>query len=226
MASHACGHFDGKEWTKSDWLQEFAAFRHVIENAYALNGISPEPPEWRAIAAEAVSGFRAPYLSTSSALFAALAEAGYRYDASSVSRGPVRPEDAGGLLRFSLPLIPEGPAGRPVIAMDYNLYARHSGAKEKPELKAEYAERTYQAFRAAFLKQYEGERIPLQLGYHFTLMNDGAYWDALERFAEEVCIKPDVECISFRDYVERTLPAPRSEEPARAAGPPQTGKSS
>jgi hypothetical protein len=34
-------------------------------------------------------------------------------------------------------------------------------------------------------------------------MNDGAYWHALERFAGEVCTKPDVECISYRDYVSR-----------------------
>ncbi|MEV8722603.1 hypothetical protein AB0V78_33025 [Mesorhizobium ciceri] len=34
-------------------------------------------------------------------------------------------------------------------------------------------------------------------------MNDSAYWHALERFAGEVCIKPDVECISYCDYVSR-----------------------
>jgi len=68
---------------------------------------------------------------------------------------------------------------------------------------SEFADRTYQAFRAAFDKQYAGDRIPLELGFHFTLMNDGAYWNALERFAGEVCVKADVECISFRDYVAR-----------------------
>ncbi len=46
------------------------------------------------------------------------------------------------------------------------------------------------------------ERIPLQLGFHFTLMNDGAYWKALERFAEEVCVKADVVCTSYGDYLE------------------------
>ena len=46
-----------------------------------------------------------------------------------------------------------------------------------------------------------GERMPLQLGFHFTLMNDGAYWRALERFAEEVCVKPDVVCVSYGDYL-------------------------
>ena len=45
--------------------------------------------------------------------------------------------------------------------------------------------------------------MPLQLGFHFVLMNGGAYWRALERFAEEVCAKPDVACISYRDYLAR-----------------------
>jgi peptidoglycan/xylan/chitin deacetylase (PgdA/CDA1 family) len=220
IGSHACGHFDGKAWTRADWLAEFSAFRHVLENAYALNGIAPEPPDWRAFAAKAVVGFRAPYLSTSKALYSALAEAGFRYDASGVSKGPAMPEAAGGIMRFSLPLIPEGPKGRPVIAMDYNLYARHSGAAERPEEKSAFAERAYQAFRAAFERQYEGKRLPLQLGFHFTLMNGGAYWDALERFAGEVCVKTDVECISFRDWTQRQA------APAVPATPAPAGKNS
>ena len=202
IGSHACGHFDGKDWTKADWLAEFAAFRHVLENAYSLNGIAPEPADWRTFADRAATGFRAPYLSTGKAMYAALAEAGFRYDASGVSKGPVEPQAADGVLRFSLPLIPEGPKGRPVIAMDYNLYARQSGAVERPQEKKAFEERAYRAFRAAFERQYEGGRVPLQIGFHFTLMNDGAYWDALERFAGEVCVKADVACVSFRDWAE------------------------
>jgi hypothetical protein len=90
-----------------------------------------------------------------------------------------------------------------VIAMDYNLYVRHSGGFERPSKADEFANRTYDAFRAAFDKQYAGTRIPLELGFHFALMNDGAYWNALEHFAGEVCVKQDVECISFRDYISR-----------------------
>ena len=202
IASHGCGHFDGKDWSKADWLKEFASFERILENAYSINGITPEPASWRDIA-HAVVGFRAPYLSTSKGLYEALPEAGYHYDASGVSTGPVEPPTSGGLTRFSLPQIPEGPNSRPVIAMDYNLYVRHSGGFERPSQAAEFSERTYQAFRAAFDKQYQGKRIPLVLSFHFTLMNNGAYWNALERFADETCVKADVECISFRDYVAR-----------------------
>lgn len=202
IASHGCGHFDGKDWSKADWLKEFASFERILENAYSINGITSEPKGWHDVA-HAVVGFRAPYLSTSKGLYQALPEAGYHYDASGVSKGPVEPPTGGGLTRFSLPQIPEGPSGRPVIAMDYNLYVRHSGGFERPSQAVEFSERTYQAFRAAFDKQYQGRRIPLVLSFHFTLMNDGAYWNALERFAGETCVKADVECISFRDYVQR-----------------------
>lgn len=203
IGSHGCGHFDGKDWSKADWLAEFGAFEHILENAYSINGIAPEPRGWRDFARHEVVGFRAPYLSTNKALYQALPRAGFLFDASGVSKGPVQPPTSNGITHFSLPQIPEGPSSRPVIAMDYNLYVRHSGGFERPSMAGEFAERTYDAFRAAFDKQYQGKRLPLELGFHFTLMNDGAYWNALERFAGEVCVKADVECISFRDYVSR-----------------------
>lgn len=202
IGSHACGHFDGKAWSKADWLAEFASVRRIFENAYAINGI-PEPADWRDFAHHALIGFRAPYLSTGKALYEALPEAGFQYDASGVSNGPAVPPTLNGTTRFALPLIPEGPKAKPVVAMDYNLYVRHSGGTEKPAMAGEFTGRAYQAFRAAFDTEYNGKRLPLELGFHFTLMNNGAYWDALERFAGEVCVKADVECISFRDYVGR-----------------------
>ena len=206
IASHACGHFDGKGWSKADWLKEFASFRRILGEAYAINGIDGEPQDWKSIAG-AVSGFRAPYLSTSAALYGALQTAGFNYDASGISQGPVEPHAAGGVERFALPQIPEGPKARRVIAMDYNLFVRHSGGFERPDEAAAFQERSYEAFKAAFDTQYEGGRTPLQLGFHFTLMNDGAYWRALERFAGEVCVKADVVCTSYADYLKRELPA-------------------
>jgi hypothetical protein len=106
-------------------------------------------------------------------------------------------------VQFALPTIPEGPSNRRVIAMDYNLYVRHSHGKEDVAHASGYEERAYRAFHAAFERQYDGERIPLQIGFHFTLMNGGAYWRALERFAADVCTRPDVECISYRDLAQR-----------------------
>jgi peptidoglycan/xylan/chitin deacetylase (PgdA/CDA1 family) len=201
IASHGCGHFDGKNWSKADWLAEFASFSTILRDAYAINGIAGEPTNWRKFAESEISGFRAPYLSTSKTLYAALAEAKFDYDASAISRGPAEPETAGGVIRFALPQISEGPASRRVIAMDYNLFVRHSGGLERAGEAAAFEARALEAFRAAFEVQYAGERIPLQIGFHFTLMNGGAYWRALERFAEEVCVKQDVECLSYEAWL-------------------------
>lgn len=203
IASHGCGHFDGANWSEADWNKEFSEFRRITTNAYKNNNIAGEPSGWKALVDE-ISGFRAPYLVTSKSLRHALINNGYRYDASAVTSGPIEPKSSDGIFSFGLPLIAEGPSNRPIIAMDYNLYVRHSKGKEVPEQSAQFEERTYKAFRASFDKQYEGERIPLQLGFHFVLMNNGAYWRAMERLVGEVCSKADVTCTSYQNYLAKT----------------------
>ncbi|MGN6769755.1 MAG: polysaccharide deacetylase [Rhizobiaceae bacterium] len=203
IASHGCGHFDGAKWSKADWSTELKEVRTIFRDAWTINDVPYEPSGWKQFAETGIVGFRAPYLSTSTGLDAALAGEGFLYSASGVSRGPQMPFERGGLVQFALPTIPEGPSNRRVVAMDYNLYVRHSHGKEDIAHAADYEERAYRAFQAAFENQYDGERIPLQIGFHFTLMNGGAYWRALERFAGEVCTKPDVECISYRDLARR-----------------------
>lgn len=206
IASHGCGHFDGKDWSAADWRSEFDAFSGILRDAWTINGIPFEPTAWRQFAASEVVGFRAPYLSSSDALDRALADGGFRYDASRVSRGPAEAGEKGGVVRFSLPLIPEGPEARPVIAMDYNLFVRHSGGLERPSEAAAFEERALNAFSAAFEEQYQGDRIPLQIGFHFTLMNDAAYWRALERFARETCRLAEVRCVTYRELAEIAFP--------------------
>lgn len=202
MGSHGCGHFDGKDWSVADWQSELTQFRDIVESAYSINGISPEPAHWPAIA-RSIRGFRAPYLSTSKAMYRALSDSGFSYDASSVSRGPVAPNLDAAPIRFSLPQIPEGPSERNVLAMDYNLFVRHSGGEERPDRGDVYEARALQAFRKAFDGQYDGDRAPLELGFHFSLMNGAAYWRALERFTEETCGKPQVACVTYAEYLRR-----------------------
>jgi peptidoglycan/xylan/chitin deacetylase (PgdA/CDA1 family) len=203
IGSHACGHFDGSNWSRTDWNAEFKSFRTILDNAYSINGIDGEPDGWRHFVDTEIRGFRAPYLSTGKALYEALADSGYAYDASGISRGPGQPAAEGSIIRFALPQIPEGPRSKPVIAMDYNMFVRHSGGFERDDKDATFENRAYDAFQKAFLAEYMGKHTPLELGFHFTLMNGGAYWRALERFAEDVCGKPGVACVSYRDYIAR-----------------------
>jgi peptidoglycan/xylan/chitin deacetylase (PgdA/CDA1 family) len=198
ISSHTCGHFDGKDWTAADWTAEFNTFHDVMTDAWKTVGAgSEEPAGWRNFVATRITGFRAPYFSTSPGLVEAERRAGIRYDASLVTKGPMMPEEKGGLIRFGLPLIPEGPSNRPIIAMDYNLFIRHSGGIDNPSSSAEFEERAYSAFKAAFDKEYDGDRIPLQIGLHFVEMNGGAYWRAMERLVTAVCGKQDVACVSY-----------------------------
>lgn len=201
IASHGCGHFDGKDWSQKDWAQELSEFKRIVLNSYQKNDIQDEPAEWQNFVNNQIHGFRAPYLSDGKPVQQALRDNGYLYQASGVSNSPKAPDNLNGLYSFDLAMIPEGPAQRPVIAMDYNLYIRHSKGEEQPEKSKEFEERSYQAFKNAFNKQYEGQREPLQLGFHFVLMNDGAYWRAMERLAQEVCIKEDVKCTTYSQYL-------------------------
>lgn len=214
IASHTCGHFDGREWSKADWQQEMRSFRSVLGSAWGdLGAPEKEPPGWRDFVKADIKGFRAPYLSTSAALTEAERAEGFTYDGSGISKGPMPPTRENGVLMFGLPLIPEGPEHRNIIAMDYNLFIRHSAGVENPSRSAEFEERAYQAFHAAFDRQYQGDRIPLQLGFHFVEMNGGAYWRAMERLATEVCQMQDVACVTYGEAI-RALSERKSQTPS------------
>jgi len=203
IGSHACGHFDGKAWTKAEWKQEFNHFDHVLLGAWKNNDFAEfEPKEWVDFVENDIKGFRAPYLSVGSGLVPALKAKGFAYDASLISKGPATAEKTSGITRFALPRIPEGPEGRLVIGMDYNLYVRHSAGLNSPGRAKQFEARTLDAFRHAFKEQYDGARAPLQLGFHFVEMNGGAYWDALDAFLTETCGKPDVACVNYAQAIE------------------------
>jgi peptidoglycan/xylan/chitin deacetylase (PgdA/CDA1 family) len=203
IGSHACGHFDAKDWSKADWATEFAAFDRTLLSAWKENGAADkEPAGWADFVSNDIKGFRVPYLSAGSSLVPALTAHGFVYDASLVSKGPANPVNDDGLMRFALPRIPEGPSGRLVIGMDYNLYVRHSKGRDDLGNAATYEARTLKMFRDAFDAEYQGDRIPLQLGFHFVEMNGGAYWNALDTFLTETCSKPDVACVNYAQALD------------------------
>ena len=166
IGSHGCGHFDGKDWSKSDWLNEFAQFDTALADAWTANG-GEAPSGWARFAKTGIRGFRAPYLATGDGLFSALESSGFAYDASTVSNGPVAPDFRKPTARFALPLIPEGPKQRAIIGMDYNLFVRHSAGLETPSRSEEFEERALEAFRAAFEAEYLGRRRAAAAGVSF-----------------------------------------------------------
>jgi peptidoglycan/xylan/chitin deacetylase (PgdA/CDA1 family) len=202
ISSHACGHFDGRQWSEADWAAEYATFHATLKNAW--KGVDLEEPKgWQDLVDRGIHGFRAPYLSATAGadMISAEKKAGFSYDASLVTKGPAMPVEEGGIIRFGLPLIPEGPREKPVIGMDYNLFVRHSNGEEDKADTREFEDRAYAAFNEAFDKQYSGNRIPLQLGFHFVEMNGGAYWRALDRLVSDVCHRQDVACVSYSEAI-------------------------
>ncbi|MEM6463145.1 MAG: polysaccharide deacetylase [Pseudomonadota bacterium] len=203
IGNHACGHFDGKDWSAADWVEELTAFTTTLELAWERAGAAEnQPAGWQTFVRNDITGFRAPYLSASGSLSTALKKTGFTYDASGVSRGPVSPRIGSNFSTFDLPMIPEGPRSRRIIAMDYNLFVRHSGAVENSSKSELYEARAYDAFRSAFDSQYNGQRKPLQIGMHFVEMNGGAYWRATERLLTEVCGDTQVACVTYSEALQ------------------------
>ena len=210
IASHGCGHFNGRRWTKASWRKEFASFKSILRNAYGNNGLKGEPAGWKARIDGAVTGFRAPYLASGRALDRALAEAGFRYDASRVGRRGERPSRSqSGHWLFRLAMIPEGRRNRSIISMDYNFYVRHSKARSDPKRRKIYARRMLKAYMNYFNHNYRNGRQPVHIGHHFAYWNGSAYWLALKTFAENVCGRRDVRCVSYAqlaDVLDRDPP--------------------
>jgi hypothetical protein len=53
-----------------------------------------------------------------------------------------------------------------------------------------------------FDRAYDGNRAPLIIGNHFESWNGGTYMRAIDQVVENVCNKPDVRCVSFRQLAD------------------------
>ena len=50
-----------------------------------------------------------------------------------------------------------------------------------------------------FAEHYSTNRAPIFIGHHFSQWNDGVYWSVMQDFAREVCGKPEVKCVTFKE---------------------------
>jgi hypothetical protein len=173
-------------WSAGEWLHEFAEFDRIVAGAYEINGIEGEPEGWRDWR-NANGGFRAPYLSVGDGLFAALSRAWLSPMTPRRSRGAgARP--AGERHRDLRPADDPGRPRRPTRHRHglQSLRAPFGRVRARGR-DGQFEERAYRAFLDAFEANMRRAN-PLQIGFHFTLMNGGAYWNALERFVREVCV--------------------------------------
>jgi predicted deacetylase len=195
IASHAIGHFDGRGWSAADWTREFSAYRALIDNVAANNGL-PDDAKF-AISGADIKGFRAPYLSTSAGLYPALKQAGFRYDTSGTMLPNRWPEKRDGLWRFDLAEIKLARSKKMTLSMDYNFLVAQSLGLDVASRRARDRDEMLETYLAYFKTNYFGNRAPLHIGHHFTAYHGGAYHEALETFIERVCGLPEVQCVTY-----------------------------
>ncbi|MCB8750787.1 polysaccharide deacetylase family protein [Planktothrix agardhii] len=198
IGSHAVGHFDGSRWSEADWKKEFNYFDQFIFDAYKINGLKGA----FAFDRSAIQGFRAPELGQSLGLYKTLKKTGFRYDTSKVAAANYWPKQENGIWNFPLASLTTAITRKNVLSMDYNFYYLHSQAKPNSSNAKRYEEDTFQTYLKYFNSNYSGNRAPVNIGHHFSAWNQGAYWNALFRFAEEVCGKPEVRCVTYSELAD------------------------
>lgn len=213
IGCHLTGHYDGTTWSKADWEQEFESFFDIINQVGNINHLGREPEIRRKLLLppEGVVGFRAPELGVNKEIWPVLLAHHFQYDTSLTSKPGVKPTRlSNGLWEFPLERIHF--AGSPtssLLSMDYNFYFKQSGAKElakkQTPLWDQYYQEVLKSYRDYFQKSYQGNRAPLYIGHHFSLWNDGVYWEAFKTFARETCGQPHVRCVSYKEVMQSQL---------------------
>jgi peptidoglycan/xylan/chitin deacetylase (PgdA/CDA1 family) len=206
IASHANSHYDGSRWTKEQWDYEFGMFNQMIFNFMSMNSLTPTrsyPNGWL-FKVRDVTGFRAPLLGYNDNLWPVMKKYGYRYDTSKQSAPDYWPEKHadGGHWNFPLARLTIAGTGKRTLSMDYNFYVADSNAKPDPTNAKRYEEQMYQTYIRYFQNNYNGNRAPVHIGHHFSLWNGGAYWNAMKRFASQVCGLPEVRCATYAELAD------------------------
>ncbi|MGK7918938.1 MAG: hypothetical protein AB4080_02865 [Trichodesmium sp.] len=197
IGSHAVGHFNGSKWSEKDWSEEFQYFDKFLFEADQINDLQVSVVFDRST----IEGFRAPLLARSPGLYKTLAKNGFRYDTSKVGTSNYWPRKENGIWNFPLASLTNS-RGKSVLSMDYNFYYLHSRAKPNPRNAKRYAEDTFKTYMKYFQKNYNGNRAPIHIGHHFSAWNNGAYWNAMFRFAESVCGLSEVRCVTYSELAD------------------------
>ena len=197
IGSHAVGHFNGSKWSEKQWTEEFEYFDRFLFEAHKINDL----PGSLVFDRTAIQGFRAPLLGRSSGLYKTLAKKGFRYDTSKEGLSNYWPRQENGVWNFPLASLTNS-SGKNVLSMDYNFYYLHSQAKPNSRNAKRFEEDTFKTYMRYFQTNYNGNRAPIHIGHHFSAWNNGAYWNAMFRFAESVCGLPEVRCVTYSELAD------------------------
>jgi hypothetical protein len=88
-----------------------------------------------------------------------------------------------------------------VVSMDYNFWVKQTGNPLSTRDTGAGSDQVLRTYRAMYRAAYTGNRAPLVLGNHVNSWNGNAYTDALARFVEQDCRKPETLCVPYRDVI-------------------------
>lgn len=198
IGSHAVGHWDGSTWSEADWQSEFDQFDDIFFRAAEINGI-------RAVdlgfGPRDLVGFRAPQLGHSPGLFKVLPRKGYAYDTSKTAQANYWPRQTGGVWNFPLAMLRIQGSNKATLSMDYNFYVADSRAEPNAANKETFKRQMIDTYMKYFQDNYFGNRAPVHIGHHFSKWNGGAYWEAMQTFAQRVCGLPEVQCGTYKELL-------------------------
>ncbi|MGV9252983.1 hypothetical protein [Streptomyces sp. NPDC003697] len=207
IGTHFNGHFCGEnggvgQWSVEDWKSEISQAKEFVKHWKTNTGMTRAAPLPFDYDKELV-GARTPCLEGRQNFLRAAGELGFRYDTSGVSN-QVWPGRKEGLWDLSMQLVPFPGHSFEQLAMDYNFMVNQSGTKTQgdPAKFDQWGDQMRDGLLRGFYRAYDGNRAPLIIGNHFESWNGGTYMRAVEEVVREVCNKPDVRCVSFRQLAD------------------------
>jgi hypothetical protein len=207
IAVHGVSHCPGDVFSQKQWEQEFTQFFAMLFKYIPRNDLQSlaGPEHQPAFDRKEVVGFRAPELAVSKGLWPTLQKEGIRYDTSLDGEPNVWPRrNSTGTWSFALGNIPVAGTPKRTLSMDYNFYMiqSHGEPVRDPQVIQAIEEQMYASYMNYFWSNYLGNRAPIHIGHHFSRWNEGAYWRAFQRFAQDVCVRPDVRCATYADLLK------------------------
>jgi hypothetical protein len=207
IGTHFNGHFCGNDggvgtWSVEEWKSEIAQAKEFVKTWKTNTGLKDAPPLPFDYDKELV-GARTPCLEGQKNFMRAARELGFRYDTSGVD-DQVWPKKKDGLWDLSMQLVPFPGHSYEQLTMDYNFMVNQSGTSTQgdPDKYDYWGDQMRDGLLKGFYRAYDGNRAPLVIGNHFESWNGGTYMRAIDDVVEQVCNKPEVRCVSFRQLAD------------------------
>ncbi len=207
IGSHLNGHFNGLSWGVENWRQEFDYFQKLLLESGDINflNLNGRKDFNIKLGKKDLIGFRAPELSINEHLWPAMGERGYLYDASQIGQDTRPFETDDGLWHFPLVQVRLINSKRGILPIDYNFFVEQTGVKEKIKQGTKEWQFAYDQVKFTYLdyfyKNYLETREPVYIVNHFSLWNDGVYWEVSKSLIEQFCLLPDARCVSYRELL-------------------------